>query len=207
MLIGKRYPHFACPNCRAIWNLEAEVDNPESEAEWEDAAPATNGASAEEDNVQSATTVPEHTNTDEDTQHIGAVAAALDRDGDTSMITGNLSLDEGISNDEQSATLGPGTLPKLSTTGLLSRRQASGAAPTEGSSDAVHDIELPDAARSTAAASSNPVDIARVQSPVPTGEEGPLTPRNNAGPFVFDGSAGRDGSRRSSTQPVIGSPD
>ena len=43
----------------------------------------------------------------------------------------------------------------------------------------------------TFSSTSSPNGLPSSLSDTVTGVEGPLTPRNNAGPFVFDGSAGR----------------
>lgn len=193
LLIGKKYPHFSCPNCRAIWNLEADVDAPDSEGEWEEGGQPDEAQNTGNDG-ESTTAALSAANPIQDTQHIGAGATGTEPDNDTSMITGNLSLDEGSSMDEAAA---PPTL--TSGSGLLARRHASMGAPAQTGTDGVHDIELPDVPVASA------VNIPegqppRVNTPLSGVDilsgEGPLTPRNNAGPFVFDGSAGRPGSRR-----------
>jgi hypothetical protein len=55
ILNGPTYPNFLCPNCRAVTDLEADVDDPVDFDEWEE-EPAeengevkTNGASSGED--------------------------------------------------------------------------------------------------------------------------------------------------------------
>ena len=118
----------------------------------------------------------------------------MDADNDTSMITGNLSMDESNSNDE--AAPGP---PQRSSSGLLARRQESTGGPL--GRDSVHDLDLPDAMPTMLGSNTGGSAVfGRIHSPVSGSEvlsgEGPLTPRNNAGPFVFDGSAGRPGSQR-----------
>jgi hypothetical protein len=86
--------------------------------------------------------------------------------------------------------------PPASVGGLLARRQA--AQPASGEIAYVNGIEMPN---SLAPNTTNTTDVDRSDAATPdAGEvltrEGPLTPRNNAGPFVFDGSAGRSSGRR-----------
>lgn len=93
--------------------------------------------------------------------------------------------------------------PALSNSGLLSRRQdRPSLGPAIGSdslSPPVNNISMPK--RPTEAEMEDMLAQQRTQTETPNSEliiagEGPLTPRNNAGPFVFDGSGSRTGSRR-----------
>ena len=77
---------------------------------------------------------------------------------------------------------------------LLSRRQASKPASPEIASVS-NAIDVP----GRSGANGANLEIARTQTP--DGEriisgEGPLTPRNDVGPFILDGSAGRGSSNR-----------
>lgn len=81
----------------------------------------------------------------------------------------------------------------MSTSGLLARRQAT----NPGSSDvrSISGIDMPDRPNEGDMGNHLQEQITRTETPdaaerIISGE-GPLTPRNNAGPFVFDGSAGR----------------
>jgi hypothetical protein len=87
------------------------------------------------------------------------------------------------------------------TTGLLARRQANNPGSPEVAS-MNGGIDMP--GRPNDVEMSNALDEQRTRTETPDGSrvasaeavisgEGPLTPRNNAGPFVFDGSAGRGG--------------
>lgn len=93
--------------------------------------------------------------------------------------------------------------PALNTNGLLSRRQdrptMSSATVSGHLSPPVNIIAMP--TRPTEAEMQDLLTQQRTNVETPNGEliisgEGPLTPRNNAGPFVFDGSGSRTGSRR-----------
>lgn len=98
--------------------------------------------------------------------------------------------------------------PALNTTGLLSRRQdrptMAPAAASGHLSPPVNIIAMPK--RPTEAEMQDLLAQQRTQVGSPDADitiagEGPLTPRNNAGPFVFDGSGSRTGSRRNIAVP------
>lgn len=60
--------------------------------------------------------------------------------------------------------------------------------------DMTHAVSDPLPIRNPASGAGRPSAIKSSRSPSPqTGAEGPITPRNDAGPWVFDGSAGREG--------------
>lgn len=80
----------------------------------------------------------------------------------------------------------------LSHSALLSRRQDNLAPPMQS---------IPMPSRPTETEMQHLLTQQRTQTESPNADqiiagEGPLTPRNNAGPFVFDGSGSRTGSRR-----------
>lgn len=87
--------------------------------------------------------------------------------------------------------------------GLLARRQAANPGSPELRS--MSGIDMPN--RPNDVEMSNHLEEQKTRTVSPDAEqivagEGPLTPRNNAGPFVFDGSAGR-GSGRVVTIPEV----
>jgi hypothetical protein len=84
------------------------------------------------------------------------------------------------------------------TSGLLARRQATNPASTELST-MNGNIDMPDQEDDTELEVGPERRRMNTQTPDPAemiSGEGPLTPRNNAGPFVFDGSAGRSDARQ-----------
>lgn len=86
----------------------------------------------------------------------------------------------------------------LRTSGLLARRQATNPESTE-LSNMNGNLDMPDQGEDTDIGAQLEQQRTNTQTPDPTeivAGEGPLTPRNNAGPFVFDGSAGRTDARQ-----------
>lgn len=147
---GSSYPQFQCPNCRAYWDLTADVD-----VEMEDFAEDDESADSASNDV-SMVAPPDN---------ITVTPAAHDE------------------------------APRNSPGSLLSRRQATNPESSEINSVTSGAIEVPRQKSATGAA----LDAGRVQTP--DGEriingEGPLTPRNDVGPFILDGSAGRISGRR-----------
>jgi len=82
----------------------------------------------------------------------------------------------------------------LSSSGLLARRQAA-----NQEINSMNAIDIPDRFDADQTTHTLGPEITRTETPdtaMAIAEVGPLTPRNDAGPFVLDGSAGRaDGSR------------
>jgi E3 ubiquitin-protein ligase DMA1/2 len=187
MLEGKNstYPHFQCPNCRAWTDLSAEVDVAEEDMEeWMDNAGEGEDLSHAPENTASGP--GSNVRSEEDTAQIGAAVSRDNEmpDADHETVTVGESVRD--SNNHQPVSVG----------GLLARRQAAQSA--SGEIAYVNSIEMPNG---LAPSTTNTTDADRSGAATPdAGEvltrEGPLTPRNNAGPFVFDGSAGRSGGRR-----------
>lgn len=189
MLMGSSYPQFTCPNCRAVTDLEAEFDVEDGE-EWEPTAEEP--ARTAENRAADVTHPTNSLQNQHDTVHAGGAAQAYDEAEEVDL--SNIQFE---SNPEQTAPT-----PQVTTNGLLSRRQTSNGSASPGFAS-VNGIEIP---RSSTTAGQ----LARIlpndtpgalRTATPTaadiiGGEGLLTPRNDAGPFVFDGSAGRASARR-----------
>ena len=85
--------------------------------------------------------------------------------------------------------------PPRGPSGLLARRQATN--PSSPTLQSVNAIDMPRRASNDVEMNGVLLSEQRTRTETPDSAEqiiageGPLTPRNNAGPFVFDGSAGR----------------
>ncbi|KAH8880408.1 hypothetical protein GQ53DRAFT_669990 [Thozetella sp. PMI_491] len=225
LLAGPSYPIFICPNCRAAADLEAEVEDPE---EWEqlesdegeqrqlEGAPVQNGESlAAED-----TTAPPRKSR-ESTRSLRLQRAAPGR----SPVPPT---EQEMSNGEITVLLD--AAPEVIT-------HADGAGPQDGSAlvahqpvapnatsepvpipspaaGAIHRVGTDDGSSLADSVSQGGVRSARTPSPpgAPTnGHEGPITPRNDAGPWVFDGSgvrirvSGDGGARVTSLEAAVSS--
>jgi hypothetical protein len=79
------YPSFLCPNCRAVTDLDAEIDDPYQFEGWEDeisGAQSDDAASAEQSTAeQTGSVVP--------LQKHAKGPSAISTTGSTSQITGN----------------------------------------------------------------------------------------------------------------------
>ena len=185
----KNYPQFLCPNCRAITDLDAEVDDPL--VRWEDDddivvqnAVDSRGTNGTNGNLESA---PTHTSLEtediqmtENQEQPGALAsrALPNSNGDNALPMLATAPDAG---DETTASP------------LLSRRN-----PPVNELRAMR-LTSEDHQYLRPITPTEPLmgqaDGHGTQSQTPTFDmlvrEGPMTPTNTAGPFVFDGSAGR----------------
>ena len=167
----KSYPQFLCPNCRAVTDLEAEVD--EILEEWEEEASAdANGDEAppSPEASQSPHLRPPPTN-----------GADSDVDQSLADVAHQLTL-----HDEVVSSSAP------TPTAAISRRPvpANGIRVSSGPATTRPEDEWTGEVRGLATTEARPI-TPYPRREVSEGAEGPLTPRNDAGPFVFDGSAGR----------------
>lgn len=179
MLEGRSYPQFQCPNCRAYTDLEADVDvDPE---DWNDDEPAAVDAHHTVDQTDR----PEHGQ--DASVNVLAEAARVESptdDRDATVILPTVSVPAATSSNSS----------------LLSRRQdRTTTATSDNLSPPMGNIPMP--SRPSEAEMQDHLAQQRTRTESPNGDriiagEGPLTPRNNAGPFVFDGSGSRTGSRR-----------
>jgi hypothetical protein len=178
ILNGPTWPNFLCPNCRAVADLDEDFEDLPDFEDWDE---------TEQPNGDSAVEV-EH---EEEDRHItprasvvpmnaqAPVNGVLDDDGGVSLADlqhaiSNISISDelnGIANAPVAQTPERRVEPQTSsvtqpvTINVTGANEYSGLSPLYPSQ---HDGLTPD----------------RVH-------DGPMTPRNDAGPFVLDGSAGR----------------
>lgn len=198
MLEGRnsQYPSFQCPNCRAYSDLEADVDVDMEEWDKEE-------AEDEEKGVENNQTGEQENRDNTDSADHETPQASPRRSEENHSTNGTGAPDgEDIQRTNTSTPIAV-PQPALNTNGLLSRRQdrptMSSATVSGHLSPPVNIIAMP--TRPTEAEMQDLLTQQRTNVETPNGEliisgEGPLTPRNNAGPFVFDGSGSRTGSRR-----------
>lgn len=186
MLEGKNstYPAFQCPNCRAYSDLSADVDiEPEDlDEEMADIGDITQETQEEPKDGPDQTVPSTQNERGENNVQVqpapGPGQASAPGPSNTGVRT------------EQEAQ--PARRPSMTGSGLLSRRQATNPASPEVNS--VNSIEMPERFDPDGTSYTLEPEVTRTASPdgaqIISGE-GPLTPRNNAGPFVLDGSGGR----------------
>ncbi|KAL2075644.1 hypothetical protein VTL71DRAFT_587 [Oculimacula yallundae] len=210
---GPHWPHFICPNCRTVADLEAELDDPYANGEWEELeaaesdSPEAPQAAASEPVVEPQTVPNRNTLLSDDA---GVMVEAEDRSEPDRNSHSDIELVE-ASDDS-----GPdrGVRAAASSLGYLTINETP--SPSESVADS-NPQEEDSHSQPTSNATSAPVNIVRkpigssLGQPIshperhstrtpspngglgtsPAGVEGPMTPRNDIGPFVFDGSAGR----------------
>jgi hypothetical protein len=194
---GAHYPHFICPNCRTVADLEAELDDLVAPEDWE-----------EVEAPEADTPVPAAQPTQTPTSHISNQMRA--RDTSTNE-TSSTALENEFSEPELTSVpaRNTGSGPQVSTIIEEDRNHSdstdSETHPISNATVAPVDIVVrrPSAAPSRNGHEESTLErhsSVRTPSPNRLGSslsdpsplvEGPMTPRNDAGPFVFDGSAGR----------------
>lgn len=185
----KSWPQFLCPNCRAVTDLEADIEDPE-DANWEDA----NGTESSPemgaiDDTNDIIPEQEEMVTSGEEDGLSHTTSRLLSIRDDSHLTPSVTASSDPTNGANTAL------------GLLTRRGARRILPPFSHAGD----------RSASKSTSGAVQFLRPITPTqplleiddfnesalrtPTTEmlihDGPMTPTNNAGPFVFDGSAGR----------------
>ena len=203
----KTWPQFLCPNCRAVADLEADVDDPPAGDEWRE---ADEDEASDPNDAQLSVVNGEDAMEAESNEELNDNASDNVNDKVLStMTTRNLSIANLINPESSPPNPSEQTAAPAPATNLLTRRIGSRTAPPrpgEVSNATSLDIDPRNSLssnRSTATTSQPPPDEAptaeasstlRATTPSPLemlGADGPTTPRNDAGPFVFDGSAGR----------------
>lgn len=218
LLSSPSYPIFICPNCRAAADLEAEVEDPE---DWEkvdsDEGDRAAAGTAEKTSQEGA---PFHDTSNPDNPNATSAAPSGSRESvhsscahqeqpqqqqqqqqqpevrDTTMLL-DLSTDEPVNPPEP-----PQQPPPPPPSSSLAPAQPDGfAAATASNADAssshaaASPVPIPTAAQRILPGAGDGRREARTPSPtgvpVANGNEGPITPRNDAGPWVFDGSGVR----------------
>ncbi|KAK4546445.1 hypothetical protein LTR36_002122 [Oleoguttula mirabilis] len=218
---GESYPNFLCPNCRFVANLEADVEGPEEgEEQWEEEVEVEAEVEAEAGGRGQEHCDGQPGSRDE----AGGRRASTDgpdeearrHDGDAELKSTPKTIRRANVTDEDLAGL-------LSQASLQSSRQSSSNALTPdpnsdtfgssaassrpvtiaGSSSHHHHQRTPSASDLLGARSTTPTSTAQfaLAAGVMMGD-GPMTPRNDAGPFVLDGSGGSGRARIDATVAV-----
>ncbi|KAL8930633.1 MAG: hypothetical protein Q9208_000504 [Pyrenodesmia sp. 3 TL-2023] len=221
----KTFPSFLCPNCRAVADLEADVDDPGAMDDWVD----------EEASIASAADEKE-TRASSEPSREGAQQELDQEDGRLATMTSRqLAVRNGLDPDcaeytgvdappPSRAAISPDSdqgQTSHSLPSLLSRRNARRITPpsrheplpatAEEQSMTVplsQDALLRPVTPTRSFLGDHSLfhrDVMMGDAITPGSELGPMTPTNNAGPFVFDGSAGRDAGRGPAGTTIDGS--
>jgi hypothetical protein len=174
ILNGHTWPNFLCPNCRAVADLEADVE--EQEEEWEeDSIEEALVASRQDSEIcaESGSSSEEH----DGVRTPRAMEPLPDLPNGHAMVSPADNLQEALvaSLSPVSTTDDDETQTVPITRGIDLQHTASTSAPR-----AIPIRSAPGPAGTT----SYELTVG------PLGHEGPMTPRNDAGPFVLDGGAG-----------------
>ncbi len=185
----KTWPQFLCPNCRAVADLEADVDDP-NDVRWED-DDVDELDKVETDGANAEASMP---GTDEDDERLSTSASRV------------LSIRNGSDQPSPPSMQSKQQHSAPTSTGqpsILIRRNFANSAPFSLGAMPQQPLASRDYLRPITPSGSlfreedfTPnSDSATLPAMTPGAIElladGPMTPTNNAGPFVFDGSAGR----------------
>lgn len=205
LLQGPNYPIFICPNCRAAADLEAEVEDPEDWEELNDEMDSKGHDNTEESRSKEPRLDPP-AQVEAGRASIDRIRSSLERTRASAAERARTSLEKARSavppmtpaQDEDP----PG--PSMSTSSdsvdaVASDEGASTPSTTEAFHATSEPVPIPTAtpnARRTPSPGSGGVRTGN-------GHEGPITPRNDAGPWVFDGSGARIGAAPGSAPAAV----
>ena len=203
-----------CPNCRAMADLEADVDDPLDEWHDDDDEDADINVGSQHNPSNTAfnpnpdsTEVPTLSNvislSSEHSAHEPAYQDLPSRSRQLSITNLADEYSNPVSSTNQStSSSGPSSGPSLISRRLASRPSFGVVSEVSDLEDSNININLVANQAATPQHQDSTIHVASgLITPTPTVGEvldhvGPLTPRNDAGPFVFDGSAGRSVGRR-----------
>lgn len=169
ILTGPQWPHFLCPNCRAVADLDAEVDDPYDDGGWEEIDYEENDEG--DVPVRAASSRLPTESTDEDSDDVQNSADAV---AQLSVISSDSSQEAAVREDSE--PWHSSVCPMPIRRPVSDSNQPSANAETSSSSEPSH--------------ARTPSPTGCLPAPEFLGVDGPLTPRNDVGPFVLDGSAG-----------------
>ncbi|KAK5104843.1 hypothetical protein LTR62_002782 [Meristemomyces frigidus] len=193
LIHGPNYPNFLCPNCRFMADLEADVE-PEDEYEVFD---------EEDDEGVEAEAGAEG----EAGQQRGTDAPQADRNGgeagDLADLLHRTALDSGAGIPAFSPADGQADESKPHSSPSLISKSSTTTKPIAITANPTRAREPPPPSAGTSSMTPTTTTLLH-QFASASGisiPEGPMTPRNDFGPFVLDGSAGRDS--RSGGRPAV----
>lgn len=190
LLMSSQYPIFICPNCRAAADLEAEVEDPEEwehlDSEEEEIALASSDREAQSSEAPDQPTsalfpqeesIGDASHFSDPTPSHTQPPSALGTSDDTPQINDQVSpITPNRGATPSNATSMPVPIPRASSD--VSRRPVP-------SNTMDMDIDMPSPIRNLRP-TRTPSPASHGRGPL-GGAEGPITPRNDAGPWVFDG--------------------
>ncbi|KAI9703167.1 MAG: hypothetical protein M1836_007732 [Candelina mexicana] len=207
---GPTWPQFLCPNCRAVTDLEADVDDPSAYEDWEEEADEVEESKVVTEQAPEPPNIPNGTSSNSGSLHrpmdvsdhedAGEEEEATHQEALATMMGSLTFAGEGQSSNQairptQGEVVESPTLPNWQgADGLHARRLGSFTTPLSiipSGSNAQRPENKPAGSGESGRATPNGIGPATENVVA----EGPMTPRNDAGPFVFDGSAGRAAAR------------
>lgn len=202
---GPHWPHFICPNCRSVADLEAELDDPTTNGDWEEIE--SEDASAQPPEPRDAGVAvatpeqPQNAASGVGSEDSGVIVGARGEsdhgsDLDIAEVSDDSDMAQAVNratdgmvymhlNDSPSAEGSHPTISSATTAPVdIISRKAVGSASSARLAQADPRLDRGSARTPSPNGLGSSLDVA-------VGVEGPMTPRNDAGPFIFDGSAGR----------------
>lgn len=179
ILNGPTWPNFLCPNCRAVADLEADVEDPGEFEEWDDDAAREEAESKErgEEPQQDRHVTPRSSTMPLNDNLVAGAPNGQMSFADLEAAISNINLTDSLNGIANQSVPTPSTPQRHVPSAPLSSVTQPVAINITGANEHSGLSPLYPATANALSAHEAP--------------EGPMTPRNDAGPFVLDGSAGR----------------
>ncbi|EDU48448.1 FHA domain [Pyrenophora tritici-repentis] len=174
ILNGPTWPNFLCPNCRAVADLEEDVEDMGDMEDWEGEEEVANGEPTTD------------TTADQADRHVTPRGSGAPNNGDES--------DEEFADLRQQITnidFNTSDTPNGNTNPSVLETPQRRLTPPTGSATVSQPVAI-NVLEANEWTGLSPLNPTTVDGLTPDRiHDGPMTPRNDAGPFVLDGSAGR----------------
>jgi hypothetical protein len=175
ILNGPTWPNFLCPNCRAVADLEEDVEDPADYEDWED--------EAEQENDESTAQV----DSGEGDGHITPRTSTIPLNAGAP-VNGSIEADGGVNLSDLQREMSSLVLTDTANGSIPQTPEGRAELPA---SSVTHPVTI-NVTSANGFSGLTPLYPSHHDGLTPGGvHDGPMTPRNDAGPFVLDGSAGR----------------
>ncbi|PBP27459.1 FHA domain containing protein [Diplocarpon rosae] len=203
---GPHWPHFICPNCRTVADLEAELDDPYANGDWEEVDNHSPPELPHETETAPAVQEPPNPQDRQATLSEGT-GILVDSEDHSEPDHSSIDLPEGSDDSgiDQGTDRAANEMSFLNIDEIPSPPGSHIGEDTRPNAEHISNATSPPVNIARKAVGSRPSQLGRrsTRTPSPnglseqvTGTEGPMTPRNDIGPFVLDGSAGRSSEGR-----------
>lgn len=188
LLHGPSYPNFLCPNCRFVADLEADVEPPEDLDEEIDLVDLAKGADESNADQQPTSSSEEEQTLQRPEQRNNTRQSPMASERSPSTSRSANATDEELAGLLSGTSLDPSS--PTSSGALMSTDPLGGSTVTRPVTISQSQHQRNTSTGQLGPRSATPMSSTQYALAAGVVSDGPMTPRNDAGPFVLDGGAG-----------------